>query len=166
MYLQIRPNKIFVPFVRDCAGEICGLVLEINCLTFSIDWGVADIDVDALDLDNDFLCGTGVCKILSAPAPEILDVLKKKNLYKNRINIYYIHVFYTSKKCSYLDLSFNFQWWSWLENELKSMKNTIYTIFKMVIIYLFWLCPSTFGKKFSEENCWNQLNKMLHATSC
>jgi hypothetical protein len=42
-----------VPFVTDCAGEICGLVLEINCLTFSIDWGVAGPDIDVLDLDKD-----------------------------------------------------------------------------------------------------------------
>jgi hypothetical protein len=86
--IYIKPNKILVPFATDCAGEICGLVLEINCLTFSIDWGVAGPDVDVLDLDKDFLHGTGVCKILRAPAPEILDVLKNINIYKNRINIY------------------------------------------------------------------------------
>ena len=30
--------------------------------------------------------------------------------------------------------------------------------FKTVIFDLFWPCPATFGKQFSEENSWNQLN--------
>jgi hypothetical protein len=49
------------------------------------------------------------------------------------------------------------QEWYWLENQWK-IADAITPPFKMVIFCLFWQCPTTFGKQFSEENSWNQLD--------
>ena len=35
---------------------------------------------------------------------------------------------------------------------------TIYTLFQKVIWYQISQCPATFGKQYSEENSWNELN--------
>ena len=48
----------------------------------------------------------------------------------------------------------NNQGWSWLEikiTEIMKIAETIYTLFQMVIIYLFWPYPATFGKQLQSK---------------
>ena len=54
--------------------------------------------------------------------------------------------------------------WSWLENKITEINiikkyswNHLYPLSKW-LFDLFWPCPAPFGKQFSEENSWNQLN--------
>ena len=48
----------------------------------------------------------------------------------------------------------NNQGWSWLEikiTEIMKIAEIIYTLFQMVIIYLFWPYPATFGKQLQSK---------------
>jgi hypothetical protein len=62
----------------------------------------------------------------------------------------------------YMTTWFVMKGWSWLENKITvhqwKIAKTNYTPFQMILFYLFWLCPATFGNFPPDENSWNQLN--------